>query len=438
MRGSSFEKSLRAVAALSILTAAAAGCALDPLTPAVDCSIAGKNERLFDLMNDVYLWSAEVPFVDPSAYASPEALLDELRYKQRDRWSYITTKESNDAYFKQGLQRGLGYRLKYDPDQHLRFAIIRPGSPAAEAGLKRGEEVLAVGGRTIAEIEQEDLWAEVMGQDQEGVEVTFTIEDALGAIKDITLIKRWYSTTTTPIVKVLNAGSKRVGYLLFGAFRELAMDELLSAFATLKANHVDDLILDLRYNGGGSYGVAGRLASLVRGAPAPTAVFSTFYHNEWYSYWDYSSFFEPEVSALGLSRVAIIVTSDTASASEVFINGLRPHMEVSLVGATTHGKPVGMYSWEHCDIVITPITVRAVNADGEGDFYEGLEPDCLADDLLTAELGSETESSIAEALYLLQNGSCSAPSPPGGAAGKLRTPTKEVPLRGLQLEIGSF
>jgi C-terminal processing protease CtpA/Prc len=429
---------LRGSAALSVLMSAAAGCALDPLPAPEDCSVAGKNERLYSLMRDVYLWHSEVPFVDPYAYPSTGALLEDLRYKTLDRWSYITSKQANDAYFKEGLQLGLGYRLKYDPDNNVRFSIIRPGSPAAEAGITRGDKLLAVGGKTIADIEQGDLWEDVLGEDEAGVEVTLTIEDATLATKNITLVKRWYSTTTTPVVKVLNVGPKPVGYLLFGAFMDLASAELLHAFATLKANQVEDLILDLRYNGGGSYAVAALLASLVRGAPSSNDVFSTFYHNEWHSDWDTSSFFVPEESSLGLSRVFIVVSSATASASEVFINGLRPYVDVKLVGATTHGKPVGMYGYEHCDEVMVPITVRAVNADGKGDFYEGFEPDCFADDLLTAELGSEAESSLAEALYLLLNGSCSAPAPTDGSARKREMPAKEIPLRGFQGVVGSF
>lgn len=111
-------------------------------------------------------------------------------------------------------------------------------------------------------------------------------------------------------------------------------------------------------------------------------------------------------------------------------------MNVETIGATTHGKPVGMYSWEYCDIVIAPIAFEGLNAEGEGRYYEGFEPTCPAEDLLTASLGDEAETSLAEALHLLQSGSCSAGT--GGSGSKCRHPQGEIPRHGFRLEVGSY
>jgi carboxyl-terminal processing protease len=136
----------------------------------------------------------------------------------------------------------------------LLISVVHPGSPASDAALSRGDKVLAVSGRTIDEIEQSDLWQQVFGEDEQGVGVTLTIEHAAGAVEDIQLTKRWFSNTTTPIVKIVSAGTRPVGYLFFGGFIETSTAELLRAFETFTTNGVEDLILDFRYNGGGGSG----------------------------------------------------------------------------------------------------------------------------------------------------------------------------------------
>jgi carboxyl-terminal processing protease len=428
-----------AAAALCALLPAAAGCALEPLPEPLDCSIAGKNARLYDLMKDVYLWYPEVPDVDPNDYESPEALLRDLAYAPLDRWSFILPKEVQTAYYGGGRIRGLGFRWKYDSDGDVRFSYIYPGSPAGDAGLKRGDKVVAVDGRTIAEIEEDNLWEKVIGEDKEGVEVAFAVEDEAGQVNNIALEKRWFGLTTTPVVKTLNVGSKSVGYLFFNGFIDTSEADLSTAFATFKANKVDDLILDLRYNGGGSHDIAQLLGNLVRAPESRIDVFSILLHNDKHaSTWDHATFFDPHELSLDLPRVFVLVSDLSASASEVFINALRPYMEVKLIGSTTHGKPVGMYATEHCDVIMNPVTVRALNGSGEGDFYDGFAPDCPADDLLTAELGSETESTLAEALHLIEAGSCSASAAPDGALVKPASPRKEIPLRGFRRETGVF
>lgn len=420
------------------LAPAAAGCALEPLPEPLDCSIAGKNAALYDLMKDMYLWYPEVPDVEPNDYESPEALLQDLVYAPLDRWSFIIPKEVDEAYYAEGRMRGLGFRWQYDREWNVRFSYIYPGSPAGDAGLMRGDKVLAVAGRTIAEIEEDDLWEEVIGEDKEGVDVAFTVEDRTGKVNNIALEKRWFDFTTTPIVKTLKVGSKSVGYLFFDGFTYTSAADLSSAFATFKANKVDDLIIDLRYNGGGLLDIAVLLGDLVRAPKSGDDVFSVLRHNDRYTYWDDVSFFEPHEMSLDLPRVFVLVSASSASASETFINALRPHMEVKLIGYTTHGKPVGMYSIDHCDIVMNPVSFRVLNADGEGDFYDGFAPDCFADDLLTAELGSETESTLAEALHLMETGSCSASPSAGGALVKPASLRREIPLRGFRRETGAF
>ncbi len=116
------------------------------------------------------------------------------------------------------------------------------------------------------------------------------------------------------------------------------------------------------------------------------------------------------MNALSLGRIVFITTGATASASEIVINGLEPFVEVAIVGSTTFGKPVGQLGFAFCERVLRPASFQTVNADGEGEFFAGIAPDCEAEDDLSKPLGDPREASMAEALHLLETGTCSTPA----------------------------
>jgi carboxyl-terminal processing protease len=128
-----------------------------------------------------------------------------------------------------------------------------------------------------------------------------------------------------------------------------------------------------------------------------------------------------------VDHVVFITTGSTLSASELLINSVAPHVRVSIVGGTTGGKPVGSRHFDFCDKVAAPVTFRLLNADDEGDYFDGFVPTCPAPDDLTQPLGDQAEASLATALHLLSTGECLPPPPTGeGAAagdrGGLRAP----------------
>jgi len=422
------------------LAAGAAGCAApeEEVTPLVDCSTAATNERLLGLMRDVYLWNDQIPDVDPRSYPSAEALLEDLLYPERDHWSYVAPRSRVDAYYRDGESLGIGARWKYDAAGAMRFALVYPGSAAEEAGLARGDELLAVNGKTVAEIEDGELWGTITGEDAEGVEVTLAVrkESESGEAADVAVRKRWYSLQTVSAQEVLEVGGRKVGYLALDRFIGPSGPAITEAFAGFHEEGVEDLVLDLRYNGGGLTETARYLASLIGGKEIDGRAYSVVMHNDRHRDWDGVARFELREHALNLKRVAIIATGATASASEMLINGLRPWLDaMAVIGDTTYGKPVGMRSYQDCGMTITPIMFRALNADGNGDFYDGLPVDCPAEDQVGAPLGDPTESSLAEALHWLESGACStadrAPAERGRAEKPLRLP-------GLLGEIGAF
>ncbi|WP_437813906.1 S41 family peptidase [Sorangium sp. So ce1078] len=435
------------VAVLSTCTLALAasltgGCAASEPTSepkADDCSTAGQNRFLFDLMKDAYLWYDGVPDVDHGAYPSPEALLEDLVDATRDRWSYISTKSDYEAFFREGQTLGLGVRWSFDLDGSLRLALVHPASPAGAAGLRRGDRVLAINKVDVEQLTTDDRWAEVVGPDEEGVEVSLTIERAGAEAFTVPVRKAVYSMTTVLNPRVMQAGSATVGYLLLTSFIEPTTKELDGAFAMFRDSQIDELVLDLRYNGGGRLAVERHLASLIHRPAESGALHDITAHNDRHADWDKRAPFEDlDQPALPLSRLVVITTGATASASETLINSLRAYMDVKIVGSTTHGKPVGMHGWDYCDKSLHPISFRVLNAKEEGDFYEGFAPDCAATETLDAELGDADETYLAEALHLLQHGACSTPAQPGEASERRAAPPREIPWDGFRREVGAL
>jgi hypothetical protein len=440
---------IKILSAISLALAVSAGCSepeAEGVAPApepepeveVDCSIPAKNARLLGLMKDAYLWYDKVPDVDPAAYDSPQALLEDLVYAEIDHWSSIAPKEVSTAYYGEGRRVGLGIRTRFDTDDTLRLSLIYAGSPADDAGLTRGDRILAINGKTLAEIEAEELWDTILGPDEEGVDVAMTIERLDGTTADLAMEKRSFKFETTHTHRVFPHAGRTVGYLLFDRFLSTSDAELDAVFASFKQSGVNELVLDLRYNGGGLIDVALHLASLIAGSASDGDLFTKILHNDRHPNWNKDQIFAASDASLDLKRVFIITTELTASSSELLINGLFPHVDVRLIGGATYGKPVGSGAWNDCDNVLRPISFRMANAEGRADYFNGLSADCFADDDLDLPLGDETEASLAEALHFMSDGTCSLRAASSDVAAKASRARKTIPRRGLDAEIDAF
>jgi hypothetical protein len=198
------------------------------------------------------------------------------------------------------------------------------------------------------------------------------------------------------------------------------VDALTEAFAALQETGITELVLDLRYNGGGLVDVATHLASLIGGVVTAGQPFAIFTHNDRNTFRNETLRFRTvESPAPTLSRLIVITSRSSASASELVINGLRPFMPVILIGDTTYGKPVGQYLFEFCSKVLAPVSFSLRNAAGEADYFDGFAPTCSAGDAIDRQLGDPEEASLAEALYYAAHDSCS--TPPEAARAKRAT-----------------
>lgn len=424
--------------------ALAAGCAgpEEQIKPVVDCSIEAQNERLLQKMRDIYLWYDQIPDLDPGAYDSPEALLEAIRFAEKDPWTHISPAAARAAYYSEGETLGIGLRWKLnEAADALGVALIYPGSAAADAGLSRGDEVVALNGVSVATIEAEDLWASATGDDAEGVPVTIALRRPGGGTEEITVQKRVYKLLTVAEPQVFEVEGHKIGYVYLDRFISPAVDAIREAFASLREAGAQDLILDMRYNGGGLVEVSRVLASLIGGKEIDGRTYNLTRYNARHLDWNEASRFGVDENALNLPRLAVIATGSTASASELVINNLDPWIRVGVIGGDTYGKPVGSKSYDDCGLNISPIMFRSLNADGIGDYYEGLPADCPAEDQLSAPLGDQAEASVAEAIRWLMSNvntpgapeSCSAASQGARVRGY-----RPVPLTGLREEIGAF
>jgi carboxyl-terminal processing protease len=377
-------------------------------TGSTSCTTAGQCTFVRDALQSYYYWYKELPNPDPASFSSPEAYLEAVRYRALDSsFSYITSKAASDAFYSESQFIGFGLSYKQTGDTELRLVQTFPGSPAAEAGMDRGDTLLSVNGKAVADLLRTGEIGTIFGAEQVGVTADIAWRDMQGRARSATLAKRLVTIPTVSQTAVLGAGSSRVAYIHFRNFVQPSVEALNAAFTEVRDAGATELVLDLRYNGGGLVSVAQHLASLVAGPPVVGRVFVQFTHNDKQTSRNTAYNFEAKPQALAVTRLVVIATRGSASASEAIINGLRPYMDVKVVGDTTYGKPVGQYGFDFCEKVLYPVAFLVTNARGEADYFSGIPADCAAADDVDHALASPQEASLAEALYVVRNGRCS-------------------------------
>ena len=383
------------------------------------------NQQLMQVMDQWYLWYDKMPDVKPENYPSPVELLDKLIYKELDKWSYITTKQELEAYYNEAEYTGYGIGMAFDSTNDLWITFIFDDSPLKQYGVERGWRIYAINDIIVSPYNINSLLSansatfRLINQQQEQVLVTAS--------------KQAVTMNTVLMDTVYTNEAANIGYFVLKGFVGPTIDELNVTFAKFVESNVAEVIVDLRYNGGGSIQTASHLANLLAGSMANGEVLGTFAHNDKQEQENSSILIEQDINSLTLSRVIFITTQNSASASELLINGLEPHMEVVLVGQDTYGKPVGMYSFTHpsFDWAFVPICFRFLNANAEGDYYNGIPVDIEANDGINYSFGDINEPSLAAAIGYLTGRS---------AHKKIASPEKlsQPKQEGLRQEIGAW
>jgi hypothetical protein len=268
---------------------------------------------------------------------------------------------------------------------------VEPGSPAALAGLRRGDQILAVNGRTSSEIIEEDDYSD-LSPIQTGDSVTIDVRTDSGDSR-VTLNAAIYDLVPVPNSSVITTPSgRKMGYVMVKDMIDQALSPFDAAFAQFKTAGIQDVIIDLRYNGGGLVSVADKIASFPNAAETSGQVFTSLLYNDKRSNHNETFRFVNYANATGLSRVYVLTGPRTCSAAELVINGLRPFVTVVTIGDTTCGKPVGFLPQaDGCGAVINAVNFESVNASNEGRYFDGFDATCPVAEDFSQPIGASTD-----------------------------------------------
>jgi C-terminal processing protease CtpA/Prc len=356
----------------------------------------------YDILTDIYYWYRYIPSgVEPSGVDGIHEYFDTLLAPQ-DRWSWMMTGQEyldSESGIAESYGISLGQPIEYYNDYSVKVRYVHPGSPMDDMGIKRGYTLTHLNGVPVSSLIANGSFNAVYS----GSTNNFTFLDHSGLQTNFTVTKEIINTRSSLMATIYDNKDYpglpgKIGYFHYLSFKASMLDDIKEAMNLFKTNNISELILDLRYNGGGDSRATKLLANYIAPASAQGALLARREHNDRYSSWDQDkatqTIIEREADALDLNRIFILTTKGTASASEIIINGLRPLVEVIQIGETTYGKPNGMYvlpypdgNYDNPEYVFLPICYFSVNSEGEGHYVDGLVPDHIRPDDLYHDFG---------------------------------------------------
>ncbi len=359
-------------------------------------SLAEK-EFVHHLFLTEYLWYEQVASnIDYSNFSTPQSLIDGLKVFPPDQWSVsVTAQQYEDA----ANQKTIGFGFGYNSDFNI--FVVRIGAPAY-GKLFRGDKILELNGEAVSD----SLIANA--SQAVNVSTTFTVLRGSDQI-NVVVVPREYTFKVT-LGNIINNHGIKVGYLRYDEFTGSSVNEFEQEFTKFKAAGISELVIDLRYNGGGAVEVASilldNLSNVHAGERQIYLDWNANFQNKNSAY-----YFSDDVEAndLNMKRVIFLVTRSSASASELVISALKPYLgetKVVTIGDATHGKPVGMSgrSYESNYYFLINFLVR--NNEGETTSFNGIPATCTAEDDITRKMGDPEEIMLKTALHYIDTGSC--------------------------------
>ncbi len=451
---------MRKLLVISFMALLVSGCDSSETFTGGPASCTNDDQKRFvlDALYDWYLWNDMLPGdINIANYASPEQLVIQVTetYGPKDasgnpldRFSSVGSLQADQQFFGEGKYEGFGYRFNFvNGTPPFRILGVFEDSPAGASPLERGQTVVTLNGRTPEAIfAAEGLDAFIDSNDT----VTFVVQDVQGnELPAFDVTKGIVTIDPIPQVRTISIGDgvPPVGYIQFESFISTAHDgiphdgvndrDFDTVFAQLRAAGVTDVIMDLRYNGGGLVRTAELLGDYLGSVANPGAVFSrTEFNADRAPANDTTAFFaSPSLgNGVNTTRLIVIASGGTASASELVTNSLIPYADVWIVGENTFGKPVGQVGIEFCEKILRPTSFRTANALGDGDYFDGLPVDCPAIDDLSTAVGADDDPRLIAALSVAQTGAC-PPAP--AASSRAQAVTIEPVLRNPQRSGGA-
>jgi len=384
-----------------------------------------------------YLWNTEVPDVDPTTYPTVIDYFNALKTPQltaaghpKDRFHFTYPSDVFDA-LSDGVELGYGVTWLAGNDNKVprvwHVALVEPGSPAALAGMQRGDYLTMVDGLDFINRSDTASVAQInaaLAPAKEGEQHRFTVWRNK---RELQFVLTAGQSTAAPVqnTRVIDTANGKLGYLTFNSHIAPAEKQLYDAFNTFKAAAVNDLVIDMRYNGGGLVSIASELAYMVAGPDASNGkVFVQFATNGHLQPGRPTLFqakslalpapqslaFGTPLPSLNLKHATVLTGPGTCSASEAVINGLRGiGVEVDTVGGQTCGKPYAFVPLANCGTTYFLVQYQSTNQQGWGDYADGFAPTCAADDDMSHVVGDPAEGLLAQAIALHNGQACAAP-----------------------------
>ncbi|MCX2431247.1 S41 family peptidase [Pedobacter sp. GR22-10] len=445
-----------------------------PVTPVAASRDELTKDSIFLYTKELYYWNTSLPTYDafkPRSFSSNEAELYALTQYSSDpstgkpyeyvngsgnpKYSFFdyvatTAKVSALKADVNGTSNDYGFSVNYQTTSDLRVKYVYPNSPAAQQGLARGCRITSINGRTNLSYSSATInfLNDAIFGSNASVALTFVGLD--NVTKSVTITSSNYTVNPIFYTNTYNVGSKKVGYVVFNSFTNNVSSALKTVFANFASQGVTELVVDLRYNGGGYVSTATEMINLAAPIAQNGNIMYTTYYNNYlqnittsqrkasvlahqplldgddklqpfttgvngkyatYADLDYTSASTDNIErfaksgSLTLSRIYFIVSGSTASASELTINSLKPVMDVKLIGETTYGKPVGFFPIriDKLDMYVPEFETK--NQAGVGGYYSGLTVDKEAYEDLTKSWGDESETLLSYALLYARTGS---------------------------------
>jgi len=418
-----------------------------------------ENMFLRSWTNELYLWYREVPDRDPTGFTTEAYFRDVLKTtlttssgRAKDQFHFTYPTDVWEDLSQSGIELGYGAQwmvLASRPPRKIMVAYVEAGTPASAASvnLARGAEVLFADGVDVVNANTQaavDTLNDALFPDTTGRSHTFRIRDWAGTIRDVTMAPVAITHDPVPVTTVLDPTGARVGYLLFHDHIATAESGLIDAITQLRAANIQDLVLDVRYNGGGYLDIASQLAYMIAGVNTSGRVFERLVFNDKNPstnpitgapltptpfHTTALGFDTPRGTALptlNLNRVYVLTGANTCSASESIINSLRGvGVDVYQIGSATCGKPYGFYPQNNCGTTYFSIQFQGQNAAGFGDYADGFTPQnpgspntarvngCSVADDFSLALGDVNEGRLRAALAYRASGNTTCPAATG-------------------------
>ncbi len=378
------------------------------------------------IARDVYLWIDQIPSgFNARSYADPAAIMKAIRPFSLepglsgavDRWSFAMKKTEWEQ-----LSGGMasvagtanaagdfGMSVFFRAEGDLRVRLVEPNSPAGLAGIRRGWRITQINGSSNITTGNA---AAIVDQVYNASNGSFVFTSPDGSTQTKQLNAAHYAEKPVYLDSVYSYGAHRIGYLVYNSFLGNTTDvssKFQQVFSRFAAQQVTDVVVDLRYNGGGYVSLATQLANYLAPASANGGIMMNQVYNSLNTKNNSTSYFR-KTGNINLPVVYFIVSKSSASASELLINTLKPYMDVRLVGpSSTHGKPVGYFPISAGDWYVFPVSFKTTNKNGEGNYYNGFPVNAQVADGLDKDWGDTEESCLASVIKNITVGSYARP-----------------------------